>query len=275
MPVTRVNGVGLYWELHGQAGDPLVLVHGSWGDHDNWASVVPALAEQYRVVTYDRRGHSRSERPVGQGSIHEDAADLAALVEELGLAPAHIVGNSGGAAVALRLAARRPELFRSLVVHEPAIFLVLAGDPEGEAALSALGTRLQPVVERLAAGDDAGGAEAFVETIAFGPGGWAQLTPAMRATFIHNAPTFLDETRDPEGIGADLQGLRGFDRPTLLTRGDTSPSFFSRVIAKVAEAMPHARVHTFAGAGHVPHITHPAEYVRVVQEFLATAGMRA
>ncbi len=275
MPVTRVNGVGLYWESHGEVGEPLVMVHGSWGDHDNWAPVVPGLAEHYRVVTYDRRGHSRSERPAGQGSIHEDADDLAALLEHLDLAPAHIVGNSGGSAVALRLAARRPDLFRTLVVHEPAIFLGLAGDPEGEAALSALGTRLQPVIERLVAGDDAGGAEAFVETIAFGPGGWAQLTPEMRATFIHNAPTFLDETRDPDGIGADLEGLRGFDRPALLTRGDQSAPFFPRVVARVAEALPHARVHTFAGAGHVPHLTHPAEYVRVLREFLATAGVLA
>ncbi len=275
MPVTRVNGVGLYWESHGETGEPLVMVHGSWGDHDNWAPVVPGLAEHYRVVTYDRRGHSRSERPAGQGSIHEDADDLAALVEELDLAPAHIVGNSGGSAVVLRLAVRRPDLFRTLVVHEPAIFLVLAGDPRGEAARAAMNSRVGPVIEKLTAGDDAGGAELFVETIAFGPGGWAQMSPELRATFIRNAPTFLDETRDPDSIGADLEGLRGFDRPALLSKGDASAPFFPLVIAKVAGALPHARVHTFAGAGHVPHLTHPGEYVRVVREFLANVRVPA
>ncbi len=275
MPVTRVNGVELYWELQGEAGEPLVMVHGSWGDHANWAAVAPALARDFRVLTYDRRGHSRSERPVGQGSIHEDAADLAALLEQLGLAPAHVVGNSGGSAVALRLAVRRPELFRTLIVHEPAVFLILAGDPGAEGALEAIGTRVRAVVELLAAGDDEGGAERFVETIAFGPGAWAQLPPELKATFVRNAPTFLDETRDPDSIGADLEGLRRFDRPALLSKGTTSAPFFPRVIAKLAEALPRATVHTFEGAGHVPHITHPAEYVAALRAFLATAPVPA
>src|SRR5579859_7648939 len=116
MPVARVNEVELYYELEGN-GEPLVFVHGSWGDHHNWDPVVTPLAESFRVVTYDRRGHSASERPPGQGSVFEDADDLAALVEHLDLAPAHIVGNSGGAAIVLRAAARHPEIFRTLVVH--------------------------------------------------------------------------------------------------------------------------------------------------------------
>jgi pimeloyl-ACP methyl ester carboxylesterase len=60
---------GLYYERAGERGAPLVLVHGSWGDHHNWESVVPSLAQSFRVLTYDRRGHSQSERPPGQGSI--------------------------------------------------------------------------------------------------------------------------------------------------------------------------------------------------------------
>src|SRR5438105_3899809 len=72
MSVTRVNGVELYYQSRG-SGEPLVLVHGSWGDHHNWDPVVAALAESFRVVAYDRRGHSASERPAGQGSVFEDA----------------------------------------------------------------------------------------------------------------------------------------------------------------------------------------------------------
>ena len=81
----------------GDVRDTVVLVHGSWGDHHNWDAVAPMLARSFRVLTYDRRGHSRSARPVGQGSLHEDAADLAAPIEGLGLAPKHVVGNSFGA----------------------------------------------------------------------------------------------------------------------------------------------------------------------------------
>lgn len=66
MSTSTVNGVQLYWELAGNSGEPLVLVHGSWVDHHNWDMVVPLLSQSFRVITYDRRGHSLSERPASQ-----------------------------------------------------------------------------------------------------------------------------------------------------------------------------------------------------------------
>ena len=67
MTVARVNGVDLYYEVHG-AGEPLVLVHGSWSDAATWRQVVPAMADSFRVLVYDRRGHSRSERPASSST---------------------------------------------------------------------------------------------------------------------------------------------------------------------------------------------------------------
>src|SRR5207249_9962497 len=101
--IAHVNGADLFYEVTGD-GDPLVLVHGSWGDHNNWAAVVPGLAESFRVITYDRRGHSQSERPPGEGSRREDENDLGALLESLDVAPAHVGGNSFGASIVLGLA---------------------------------------------------------------------------------------------------------------------------------------------------------------------------
>lgn len=72
-----VNGVRIAYSSSGIDGEPLVLVHGSWGSRHNWDLVVPGLAEHFRVIAYDRRGHSESERPPGQGSFTEDVADLA------------------------------------------------------------------------------------------------------------------------------------------------------------------------------------------------------
>ncbi len=150
MPTSRVNGIRLYWETAGEAGDPMVLVHGSWGDHQNWSSVVPGLSQSFRVLTYDRRGHSRSQRPEGQGNVGEDVADLAALLDELGHCPAHIAGNSFGASIVLRLAAARPDLFRSVIVHEPPLFGLLSAEPGATAALAAVQERMSAVVSLLA-----------------------------------------------------------------------------------------------------------------------------
>ena len=124
-----VNGTRLHYQLTGGSDIPVVLVHGSWGDHNNWAAVVPDLARSFRVLAYDRRGHSQSERPTTQGSLHEDAMDLVALLEALDLAPTHVVANSSGAAVSLWLATERPDVMRSLIVHEPPLFGLLAHNP--------------------------------------------------------------------------------------------------------------------------------------------------
>lgn len=134
MPEAEVNGVRLYYELHGD-GEPLALVHGSWVVATSWGFVVPGLAQSFRVPVYDRRGHSRSERPSAPGNVDEDGDDLAALLEALDLAPAHVVTNSFGGNIALRLAAKRPDVFRSLSCHEPPLWGLLEGDPERQEIL--------------------------------------------------------------------------------------------------------------------------------------------
>ena len=116
MSLSVVNGIQIYSEWHGQ-GAPLVLVHGSWGDHHNWDPVVPGLAREFRTLTYDRRGHSRSERLAGQGSIEEDVADLALLIATQHVAPAHVVGNSFGASIVLKLAAAQPDPPQGALSH--------------------------------------------------------------------------------------------------------------------------------------------------------------
>src|SRR5687767_9121117 len=139
MPYVNVNDVRLFYEETG-AGEPLVLVHGSWSDHHNFDAVVVGLARSFRVVTYDRRGHSLSERPPRPATRREQEDELALLIEALDLAPAHVVGTSFGAAIALGLATRRPELVRTLTAHEP--------------ALPALDPATAPVQERIEAAVD-------------------------------------------------------------------------------------------------------------------------
>jgi pimeloyl-ACP methyl ester carboxylesterase len=265
MPEVEVNGVRLYYELHGD-GEPLALVHGSWGDATGWAFAVPALAESFRVLAYDRRGHSRSERPDTQGSVDEDGDDLAALLEALDLAPAHVVTNSYGGNVALRLAARRPDLFRSLCCHEPPLLGLLAEDPEGRALAQQGARSLDSVARRIADGDHEGAARQFVEEVAFGPGAWEnELPPEGRETMIRNAPTFLDELRDPEQLAIEAGALNGIEVSVRLTQGSESPPFYARVIDRLEDLVPTATRETIETAGHVPHMTTPERYVDVVR----------
>lgn len=174
------------------------------------------------MLVYNRRGHSLSERPPGQGSRCEDEEDLAALLETLGCAPAYVVGNSFGASAALGLAARCPELFRGLIVHEPPLLGVVADDPDALPQMAATGERIESVLAPLRAGETLAGARQFMEEVALGPGAWDQLPDRLHETFLNNAPT-LDEQSDPQWASLDLGGLAGYGGPVLLTRGTESP----------------------------------------------------
>jgi pimeloyl-ACP methyl ester carboxylesterase len=268
MPTEAINGVRIFFEEFG-SGDPLVLVHGSWADHMEWPFIVPGLASRFRVVVYDRRGHSQSERLPTQGSVREDAADLAAIIERAG-APAHVLGNSMGASISLRLAAERPDLFRTVNVHEPPLFDLLLDDPKTKPLAEELDNSFLRVADELAAGNMEAGARRFVEMV-LGPGTWDTFLPEeARRTLINNAPTFLDETRDPEVLSIDAHALARFSKPVLLTGGSESPPFFAPVLEKLAAVLPNATRKTFAGAGHLPHLTHPQDYVEAIIEFAST-----
>ncbi|NYE18994.1 alpha/beta fold hydrolase [Microbacterium immunditiarum] len=271
--LVSVNGVRLACTDTGGDGPAIVLVHGSWGSHRNWDPVVSGLAEHFRVITYDRRGHSDSEHPPGQGRFSEDAADLAALIEHFGIAPSWVAGNSAGAVITLQLAASRPELVRGIVIHEPPMFGVL--DPATPAAVAFAAIADGPLADvgrRIGAGDSAGAAEQFVDEVAFGPGNWVRMPEPTRATMIANAPSFLDELRDPEASVVDAAGLARYRGPVLLTSGDRSPPIYRPVTEWLSELLPQARRLTYEGAGHLPHATHPDRYVSEVVAFVEAAG---
>lgn len=262
-------GVTLHYELSGTAGEPLVLVHGAWGDLHDWNSVVPALAQTHRVLTYDRRGHSASQRSSTPVGIATHTSDLAELIEYLNLAPAHVVGNSFGASIALTLAVQRPELVLTLNAHEPPLIGLLGDSAQG----AGIRARLATVVAHLRNGDAEGAARQFVDTVAFAPGAWNALSERARRKFLSNASTFFDEAEDPGAFVVDLAALSTFRRPLMLTRGDRSPAYFAPILERIANALPAAVRYTFAGAGHLPQITHPAAFVRVTSDFARVAAV--
>src|SRR4051794_34029854 len=268
MPFTDVDGARLFFQRQG-AGEPLLLVHGSWVDGRVWDGVAPLLSRSFEVVAYDRRGHSRSSCPPGQGSIRDDVGDAAALIESLGVAPAHLAGASWGGSIALRLAATRPDLVRSVSAHEPPLFDLLAEKPPPP-ELTELHALLATVAARLEAGNPEGAACLYFDRIAATPDGWAGLGDETRSLLLANAPTYLDQCRDPEALGVDLGELAAFAGPALLTHGDRRPPFFKRIVEMVVAAMPGARSEAIPGSAHDPQTTHPGIYARRIEGFAAS-----
>jgi pimeloyl-ACP methyl ester carboxylesterase len=267
MPQLTVNDVGLRYEERGEAGLPLVLVHGIWSSHESWTAVAPHFARSFRVVSYDRRGFGQSERPTAPVTLQADVADLAALIEALDLAPAWIVGSSEGGAIAVRLAGARPELVAGISAHEPGFFSLLADDPAYATVMEEFRHRVATLTAKVEAGAHAAAAEQFVDAV-LGPGSWAQLPPAAQQTFISSAPTFVAAMQDPERNLFDPDWVRDFARPALLTTGEQSPSFLSETITRLGTAIPSAHVVTIPNAGHSPQRTHPEAYVDLIAGFI-------
>jgi pimeloyl-ACP methyl ester carboxylesterase len=122
----RGAGADLYYQRRGN-GPPLLLIVGGGGDHAYYDGLAAGLADQYTVLTYDRRGNSRSRLHGDPAPLvmAEQSADALAVLDANDAGRALVFGNSGGATVALDLAARHPDRVGAAVVHEPPVPVVL------------------------------------------------------------------------------------------------------------------------------------------------------
>jgi pimeloyl-ACP methyl ester carboxylesterase len=123
------NG-SVWYDERGQA-EPLVLLHGGAVDSRFFEHNVPALADRFRVITTDLWGHGRTGDREGPFSLDSFATDVAELIERVAGGPAHVLGHSIGAGVALTLALRRPELVRRMVQISGAFDYEADAQPEG------------------------------------------------------------------------------------------------------------------------------------------------
>ncbi|GAA1026913.1 hypothetical protein GCM10009557_06280 [Virgisporangium ochraceum] len=117
------EGDDLYYEVRG-SGPPLLMIAGGQGDAGFYTLPAALLADEYQVITYDRRGNSRSTRNVTGFDVAQQARDAVAVLNAAGHTSAAVFGNSGGAIIALELAARHPEAVTAVVAHEPPLFTV-------------------------------------------------------------------------------------------------------------------------------------------------------
>ncbi|MFZ3355481.1 MAG: alpha/beta hydrolase [Thermoplasmata archaeon] len=267
MPFVDVNEVRLFYEVRGGEGDPLILIHGSWVDHTTWNLVAPRLAESFQLLLYDRRGHSQSGPATIRGSIVDDALDLAALLESTGLYPAHILGSSMGGSVVLRLAERRPELFRSLLLHEPPVYDLVRDDPVWGPKVAPVRQLMEGIADLIRRGKPEDGAREFWEAFGGSKGVWERLRPEVKSTFVANAPTWLEEFQDPSAISADPVALGEFLMPALLSNGANTVPWLQEISDRLAALLPNVTRRILPNTGHLPHLTNPDLFLGVVQAF--------
>ncbi len=268
MTIADLGDIRLAYELHGPDGDPTVLVHGSLEDRRSFDRVVPGLSSALRVLTYDRRGYGESLGPLRTRPVHDDAADLSRLLEAVDLYPVHLIAHSYAGAVALRLAVDRPELVRSVALHEPPYFGLLRDDPATRPEGEAFARGLAELRAGVAAGRRREVTRAVVEVFADDAHGWEHLTGPVQAGLTSMIDEWAVELGDPLASRPDPAELADLLLPVLLTTGARSPAYLGRVVAHLARLLRTAEVETVAGAGHVPQLTAPDAYVGQLVTFL-------
>ncbi|MBX5479681.1 MAG: alpha/beta hydrolase [Pyrinomonas methylaliphatogenes] len=111
----KVNGIELYYEIHGQ-GEPLLLIHGFGGSGQDWAPVLEEFAKHYRVILPDMRGHGRSTNPTKQFTHRQSALDMFALLDLLGVKTFKAMGISSGGMTLLHMATQQPSRVEAMVL---------------------------------------------------------------------------------------------------------------------------------------------------------------
>lgn len=256
MPTITVNGVGLYYDVHGQ-GEPILGIHGTPSSALLWEDAARELAAHGRCIIYDRRGFFRSERPEPFDTVDlaDQVDDAAALLEGLSATPAVVIGRSTGGEIALALAQRHPGKVNALVLLEPAVFTI---DPEAAAWAQALRGK---VLETVSVDPSRASEVLFRE--ALGDEAWESFPAELRDHFSSLGHALMAEIR---GVGLDLserpmvltdEELAGIGQPTLIVSAEDSPAHLHRVNERLARALPDAETELVTG-GHLIHPAHPA-----------------
>jgi pimeloyl-ACP methyl ester carboxylesterase len=183
--LVEANGARIYHEVRG-SGPPVLFVAGSTGGAGHFERVARLLSDEFAIVTYDRRGNSRSPRPEGweSTSIEEQSEDAAKLMEALGIARAAVFGTSGGAIIVLDLVIRHPELVRGAIVHEPRMNVGMSDPEEVRGAIQ------RAVESGMRRGGPSGGVETFIRFVV-GEETYESFDPPLLERMLDNGETLF------------------------------------------------------------------------------------
>jgi pimeloyl-ACP methyl ester carboxylesterase len=263
------NGAELSYVSQG-SGAPVVFVHGAVADLRFWEPQRAAFAKQYRFISYSQRYHGAGAWPDEgqQYSVETHVADLAGFIKALKLGPVHLVGLSYGGEVAALLAAKEPQLLRTLTLAEPSLFTLLAESPEGKVALDEWTQGTVPMMTALKAGDNVAATKQLVALVTGDSvENFARLPPDVRQGLLDNARTLPRLIAAPQPT-ITCDALRGITVPTLIVRGAHTPRFFTAIVAAVSKCVAGSKTAMITKASHAMSGDNPMEFNGAVMGFI-------
>ena len=254
-----VAGGELYYEVAG-AGEPVVLIHGGFGDRRMWDDQFEVLARDYQVLRYDHRGFGRSPAP---DTTYSPVRDLIALLDRAEMDRAHIVGNSLGGALAITFAILHPERVRSLTV--------VASGADGFRYPQSDIEAITEVVALMRGGKKE---EALTKWLANPMLAVVNTEPAVKEKVERmvreNAGIWTMDAWPQQPLTPSARERLGRLRvPTLVVIGDRDAASVRRFADSTARMIPDAERVVMTGTDHLPHMEKPDEFNRMLLEFLA------
>ncbi len=263
MPIAQINGARLFYQDQGSGSETIVFSHGLLWSSAMWQFQLEAFKARYRCIAFDFRGQGQSEVTAAGYDMETLALDAAALIDKLGCAPVHFVGLSMGGFIGMRLAARRPELIRSLTLVDTAA----DGEPKPNLPkYQLLGQLARFLGVRLLVGKVM--KIMFAQPFLDDPKR-AALREEMKRRLIESEVTGMRRalagviTRRP--IEAELGKIRA---PTLVLSGELDSAVVPARSRRTAEQIPGAKFVLIPRAGHTSSIEEPDELNRALKGFL-------
>ncbi len=265
MPTISVNGARLHYDEQGSGAEAIVFSHGLLMSGRMFDAQVAHFSRRYRCITYDHRGHGRSQVTAGGYDPETLTDDAAALIEALDAEPCHFVGLSMGGFVGMRLAARRPKLIRSLTL--------MCTSAEPESWSNAIKYK---VLNAIARTTGLGTVTNLVMPIMFG------------RTFAEDAARrgLRDEwvarmkggdrlgiTRAVDGVihrKGVLDELARIEAPTLVLCGAEDLATVPARSERIAGAIPDARLVVLRTGGHSLSVEEPQAVVAAIKQLLSS-----
>jgi pimeloyl-ACP methyl ester carboxylesterase len=267
MQTLSVNGYDMAYLELGQ-GPRLVCVYGSLCDFRIWSALLGPLTQKHRVIAVSLR-HFFPEHWDGVGdtySIAQHVDDVIAFIEQLDNGPVDLMGHSRGGHISFRVAQRRPDLLRKLILAEPGGELDATLDPAFKPGPSPLAARIAASVEIIATGDIDGGLTLFMDTLE-GPGAWKRLPATSKQLLRDNAMTLLGQVRDkrPPFSLSDAEAIK---TPTLFIGGANTRGTLPLVLRALAAHVPDSKTAMIPGTTHPMFEQAPQKFCEIVLEFL-------
>lgn len=262
MPFTDAPGFRMHYEIYGD-GAPFLLVSGLGSDLTEWLHQLPTFSARYRVIAFDNRGAGESGTPPGPYTTPQMADDAAALLEDLGIEKAHLLGVSLGGMIAQQIALRHPEAVSRLVLvctapggalsvrPSPDALAAFARDPSGDLEPQIRRTLPYLYTERYRR-ERPEEVEAFVRRRLAGPAAVAGTAAQMAAAIGHDAGERLTEIAVP----------------TLVIAGTADRLVPPENSRRIAGRIPGSRLLLLPGAPHRLFAENAEAFNRAVLSFL-------